>query len=175
MTPAFAFFIALSIEFIDEGLKFIKNKFSLNSSILKNNVLGRFSPYITKNNLVCVLIAILVIFSASNASSFEYNSNTDVYYASDVIDAVTWLKNYDTDYYNKVIYSDRGEMLTWLLKKEVVAIGYNYLKVSDRIPKLEERMKENNVSYFIGRSGFKINGFDELKRFGNVSVYVRSL
>jgi 4-amino-4-deoxy-L-arabinose transferase-like glycosyltransferase len=163
MTPAFAFFIGLSIEFIGEGFAFLKEK--LNYRILNFNF---------KKNLTIALIVSLLLFSFSTFS-FNYPQDFNIYHASDMIEASTWLKNHDPHYKSKVIYSDRGEMLTWLLKKEVLLITYRSLKSPEKISNASKLMLKRDATYFVGVSNISFEGFHQLKKFNNVTIYERDI
>ncbi|KZX16214.1 glycosyltransferase family 39 protein [Methanobrevibacter filiformis] len=166
MTPPFAFFIILSLESIN-------NRISLEKRKNKQNM-DKKSYFNFKNSAAVILIAIFLVFSISTTSSFGYKSSTDLYHAENVIEASNWLKTYDIDYKNKTIYSDRGEMLTWLLKKEVIAIGYNSMKNPKIKDNITERMLNNDTSYYIGENGLHLNGFAKLKSFGTVTIYINN-
>ena len=143
MTPPFAFFIVFGMSNLVKDWKF---------------------KY--KKNILPLMTILLILFSFTQLTM---SKNPDL--VNDANECVLWLKNHDPDYENKIIYSDKGEIFTWYLKKEVIYFN-NPLKQESAINNLIEKMEENNGTYFISQhNNLKLKGYNEIMSNGHFSIY----
>ncbi|WP_297898553.1 glycosyltransferase family 39 protein [Methanobrevibacter sp.] len=180
--PVIAYFGAYSLNFL--SLKIIKflefykhnadNYDKKDSDIFNEKNIETVNKDIKKSNIKseskiqCIITIILIsifIISAFNNVGIIPSKNQDV---EGPIVISNWLKHYDPDYENKVIWTYNTRYYTWYL---MMNVGAAYEK---DIPKLEK----NNVTYYISRNiskeNYTIENYTMIKKYNNINLYKRN-
>jgi len=146
MTPIFVFFVVL-------GMKYLMKDWKI-----------KYKRFIIPLMLISLMFFSLGQLTISKNSDFVDNAN----------DVVSWLKKHDPNYENKIIFSDRGEIFTWLFKKEVYYVKDPYLSSESATQNLIKKLNENNATYFISRyNNLELEGFQEIMSNEKFSIYER--
>lgn len=150
MSPALAYFIILGL----------------------STVIERFKYRIKWENLRLVglyLIIGLVLLSATAAVQVGHTPKKG--YGVQIQSACDWLKEYDPNYQNKVIYSDYDPAVTWCLKKEVL-FGVPGLYTSPQA--FSNFLRGNKADYYIDTLTFPkldIPGYHIIQKVGSIAIY----
>lgn len=131
MTPALAYFIIL-------GLSVFINQFEFKQSILKS-----------KKWILPLIIAIILLSTTTIVYMGHTTQKTNGYTIQSACD---WLKEYDSSYQTKTIYSDYSRATTWYLKKEVKPI-----QPTNGAENLSDYLKTNNADYYIDTYAMNIS------------------
>ena len=153
MAPAFAYFIILGLrEFINK----IKHK-------IKNNDLKSWGIY---------LIIALIFLSTSTATYVGHTPKKC--FTLDIEDASDWLKEYDHNYKDKIIYSDYGPATSWYFQRNING-GF---PISMTHPTLFSKLlQRKNVDYYIdslSQPKPELNGYHIIKTIGQVAIYEKN-
>lgn len=153
MSPALAYFLILGLSIIIE-----KYKSPLENKKIKTRYLYLFVGFL----LLSTTAAVHIGHSPKQGYGFHIQSACD------------WLMQYDSNYQNKVIYSDYDPAVTWCLKKEVkFAVPRLYVS-SDSFSRV---LIDNDVDYFIDTlsdSKWDIPGYHIIKKMGSIWIYQRN-
>lgn len=167
MAPSVAYFLIL-------GLSKISNKFAI--KIKKCN--ATFP-------LLAVVLTIMILFSAVSTMPEIKEANSNYKVTNEGVSlASDWFINYDTDYKNKVIYSDLWPQFGWYLKTNVKimpefkgnqkfysGMTNNNLTPQDNV-KYNEELENNNADYYFSvRQGLNLTYYKPVKQFGNLIIY----
>lgn len=150
MAPALVYFIIL-------GLSEFIHKIELK---IKNKDLKSWGIY-----------SIIALIFLSSATVTYIGHTPKKTFTMDIGDASNWIKGYDPDYNNKIIYSDYPPAVSWYLKKGINGGFPRFYKNPDDFAKVLQNKK---VDYYIDSlSEPKLNfkGYHIIKNFGNVAVY----
>jgi len=153
MSPALAYFIILGLSIVIE-----KYKFKLKIENLRSGGL--------------YFIIGLVFLSSITAVSLGHTPKHG--YGFDIQTASDWLKGYDPNYQDKVIYSDYDPAVTWSLKKEV-KFGVPRLYTSPEA--FSNYLRGNNADYYIDTlSNPKpdIPGYHIIKNITSISIFEKN-
>jgi len=150
MAPAFVYFIMLGF----------------------NEFINTIKPKINDKNLkkwgIYSIIAIIFLSSSTVAFTGHMPKKT---FTRDIEDASYWLKDYDPDYKQKIIYSDYPPAVSWYLKTKVTGGFPGSFKTSEMF---SAHLKKNNVDYYIDSiSNPKpdIIGYQVIKSIESVKIY----
>ena len=150
MAPALAYFILLGLsEFINK----IKPK-------IRNKSLKSWGIY-----------AIIALIFLSSATVTYIGHTPKKTFTKDIGDASNWIKGYDPDYKNKIIYSDYPPAASWYLKKGINGGFPRFYKNPDDFAKV---LQSKKVDYYIdslSEPKLNLKGYQLIKNFGNVAVY----
>ncbi len=169
MAPATAYFLILGFNEIFNRLKHkIKDK----------NLISTLLPLI--------LIAIMLVSTINYIPGIINNNEPTKEKVEMSILASNWLKNYDPDYKNKIIYADYWSYFSWHLKMDVKPMlvykdgkVYSYQLKDYRVDKLSNigyntELNENNADYyFSNRKGLNLTYYKPIKQFGFITLYQR--
>ncbi len=149
MAPALAYGVALGINQVSSLVKYKYRDINLTSLAL---------------SLVLVLALI------SSTAAYMTHMPDEVTRVQSETQAAQWLAQYDPDYQNKTIASNRGPAFGWYLKK------YVFTRISEKVtPQVfEELIQEINPEYYIfSETTYTLNleGYHEIKRVGTVTIY----
>ncbi len=153
MSPALAYFIILGLSIVIE-----KYKFKLKIENLKSWGLYFIVGLLFLSSITAVNIG----HTPKHSYGFYIQSASD------------WLKGYDPNYQDKVIYSDYDPAVTWSLKKEV-KFGVPRLYASPET--FSNYLRENNADYYIDTlSNPKpdIPGYHIIKNVNSISIYEKN-
>lgn len=153
MSPALAYFIILGLSIIIEKFKF---KFT-------QEKMRSWGLY-----FIVGLVFISSMTAVHVGHTPKYGYGVYIQTASD------WLKEYDPNYQNKVIYSDYDPALTWCLKKEV-KFGVPSLYTSPEA--FSNFLTENNADYYIDALSHPkpiIPGYHVIENLYGVSIYEKN-
>ena len=150
MAPALAYFIILGLnEFVNK----IKPK-------IKNKNLKSWGIY--------SIIALILLSSAMVTYIGHTPKKT---FTKDIGDASNWIKEYDPNYNNKIIFSDYPPAVSWYLKKEINGGFPRFYKNPDDFA----NALENKSAYYyidsLSEPKLNLKGYQLIKNFGNVAVY----
>lgn len=176
--PVIAYFGAYCFDFLSlrfiEFLESYKNKkYEKNlEKTLKNkeNKNNKKNKDILTNkeliqNIIAIILILVFIVSAFSSVGIIPSKNKDI---DGPIIISDWLKNYDPNYDNKVIWTYNTRYYTWYLMMNVGAAYEN------DIPKLEK----NNVTYYISRNiskeNYTIENYTIIKKYNNINLYKRN-
>lgn len=135
--------------------------------------------------LILVIILLLLAFTASyvpNILNENVLSQEKVEYTAS---ASNWLKEYDPDYENKIIYADYSAYFGWYLKMKVIPMPFfdngkpQYYQPkkynADELSIIyNNELKKNNVDYYLSnKQGLNLTDYKILKQFGFVTIYKR--
>lgn len=149
MAPALAYGVALGINQVSSLVKYRYRDINLTSLAL---------------SLVLVLALI------SSTAAYMTHMPDEVTRVQSETQAAQWLAQYDPDYQNKTIASNRGPAFGWYLKK------YVFTRISEKVtPQVfEELIQEIDPEYYIfSETTYALNleGYHEIKRVGTVTIY----
>ncbi len=168
MAPALSYFLILGLNFLSKSFK------------LKIKGINLTFP------IFSILISCMLIFSVTTSyfpSIVQENSGVK-YLNQDFIDASNWLKSYDPNYKEKIIYSDFWPYSSWYLKMDIKKMpifkgedkfysgikDYNITRLD--IKKYDQELKNSNATYYFGvRKKLNLTSFEPIKEFGVVVLY----
>ncbi len=153
MTPAFAYFIILGLsEFIDRIKPRIKNK----------------------NLRSWGIYSIIALIFLSSATATYIGHTPKKCFTLDIGEASSWLKDYDPDYKDKIIYSDYQPAVSWYLKRATNGGFPIYLTKTILYSKL---LQKNNVDYYIDSLSEPkpdLEGYHIIKNINNIAIYEKN-
>lgn len=121
----------------------------------------------SKYNALVIFLAVGVVISSLS----YYFTITPYRLDSNLENAATWLKNYDPNYRQKIIFSDHWIGMSWYLKYEVKRGNPDDFKSIDDLSKM---LINSNATYFIWtKKGFELKGFEIIKKFKGAIIYER--
>lgn len=153
MSPALAYFLIL-------GLSTFINKFKFR---IRQEKLRSWGAYL-------IIGLVLLSFTAAVHAGHTPKKGYGVYIQS----ACDWLKEYDPNYQDKVIYSDYDPAVTWCLKKQV-KFGVPRLYVSPQA--FSDYLKAGNADYYIDALSDPkpdIPGYHIIKNLQSIAIYERN-
>lgn len=153
LTPAFSIFILYGLKLISTKLNKIFKREGENLSIKKDF-----------KKLIPVLAIIILLISAFGTLGIDKHDPL----VPNEIKVANWLKEYDSDYRNQVMWSTRGPIYTWYLQKEV-----KYLEKGGTYEELSNILRSDNSTYFITHLDGNITGYKQAIRLDGVTVYQR--
>ena len=138
-------------------------------------------------NLLAIVLILLIFFSAAAYLPLLQKNIYGIKAVDEEMDSASqWLVNYDPNYKNKTIYSDKWSAFAWYLKMDVGKVPffkgnqrfYNGVKNEDINIKdnaaFNSYLESNNVDYyFCVRKGLNLTHYKRIKQFGNVIIYER--
>jgi len=152
-----------------------------------NEISSRFK-YKIRNILVSrILSLILVVFLLFSI----------VYYVPDImndndlnkekveytVSTSNWLKEYDPDYKNKIIYADYSAYFSWYLQMNVTPMPFfkdgkpqyyqpKEYNANELSPIYDNELRRNDVDYYLSnKKGLNLINYKPLKKFGFVTIY----
>ena len=155
MLPFFAYSIILSLDFIFDMLKNVKY-------IDKIKTVAPIA-------LVCVILLCSGVYALSNSPHTYDNQMHDNFMtaSSEEKDVCNWLMEHDSQYMNKAIWADRGEDMSFLLKKDILPVE----KISKE-NNFTDELKDNNITYYIASYNNTVgHPYTKLYQSGEVSLY----
>ena len=155
MLPFFAYSIILSLDFIFDVLKNVKY-------IDKIKTVAPIA-------LVCVILLCSGVYALSNSPHTYDNQMHDNFMtaSSEEKDVCNWLMEHDSQYMNKAIWADRGEDMSFLLKKDILPVE----KISKE-SNFTDELKDNNITYYIANyNNTAGHPYTKLYQSGEVSLY----
>jgi 4-amino-4-deoxy-L-arabinose transferase-like glycosyltransferase len=168
MAPATVYFLILGFSEISTKLKF-KIKIKNLTSILS-----------------LILIAIMLVSTISYVPGIINNNEPTKEKVEMSVLASNWLKNYDPNYKNKVIYADYWSYFSWYLKMDVKPMlvykdgeAYTYQLKDYKVDKLSNiaynnELNQNNAYYyFSNRECLNLAYYKPIKQFGFITLYQR--
>jgi hypothetical protein len=152
MAPALAYFLILGLsEFINK----IKPK-------IKNKDLKSWGIY-----------SIIALIFLSSAMVTYIGHTPKKTFTKDIGDASNWIKGYDPDYTDKIIFSDYPPAVSWYLKKGINGGFPRFYKNPDDFA---NALQNKSADYYIdslSEPKLNLKGYQLIKNFGNVAVYKR--
>jgi len=131
-----------------------------------------FKPRIKNQNLKSWGIYSIIILIFLSTSTATYIGHTPKKcFTKDIDDASNWIKDYDTDYPNKIIVSDYPNAVEWYLKKEVKGAFPRFYRNSDDFSYF---LQNKNVEYYIDSLSEPkpyLKGYQIINKFGKVVIY----
>ncbi len=180
--PAFAYFLILGLSQFSTKIKFkamnfhVKNIFW--SFLVILFLMTTFSFIYTLENDPVANGSNFKIISADQGFKFEITGKpysgelyAETYNTQELKIVTNWLKEYDPNYKNKIIYSDYfWPHLSWYLKTRVNGLS------SIKKENLSSDLKKRNVDYYISMvSNVELEDFVKISefktKFANVSIY----
>jgi hypothetical protein len=169
MAPATAYFLILGFNEIYNRLKYkIKDK------------------HLISTLLPLILIAIMLVSTINYIPSIINNNEPTKEKVEMSVLASNWLKNYDPNYKNKIIYADYWPYFSWYLKMDVKPMlvfkdgkPYTYQLRDYKVDKLSNiaynnELNQNNAYYyFSNRESLNLTHYKSLKQFGFINLYQR--
>lgn len=155
MLPFFAYSIILSLDFIFDMLKNVKY-------IDKIKTVAPIA-------LVCLILLCSGVYALSNSPHTYDNQMHDNFMtaSSEEKDVCNWLMEHDSQYMNKAIWADRGEDMSFLLKKDILPVE----KISKE-NNFTDELKDNNITYYIANyNNTAGHPYTKLYQSGEVSLY----
>ncbi|AXV38789.1 MAG: hypothetical protein CIT01_10175 [Methanobacterium sp. BRmetb2] len=151
MVPAFSYFIIL-------GLSEISNKLKLKSKEIN------FTSWI-------ISIFLVIIILSSTISFINAMPNKKDYIVEDSKKASEFLKNYDSSYKSKLIYSDVWPTFSWYLEANIKPMpSFNDIRAYNH------ELEKYNVDYYLTIYGNRnLTSYDKIGQFGTVGVYKKNL
>jgi 4-amino-4-deoxy-L-arabinose transferase-like glycosyltransferase len=174
MAPAVAYFLILGFSEIS-----IRLNFKTGFRKIKNRNLT--------SNLLSLLLIVIFLASTINYVPEILDKNYMTKEKADYsASASNWLKNYDPDYKNKIIYADYWTYFAWYLKMDVKPMpvfkdgkAYSYQLKDYEVDELSNKayndeLNRNNVDYyFSNRKGLNLTYYRPIKQFGFITLYER--
>jgi 4-amino-4-deoxy-L-arabinose transferase-like glycosyltransferase len=139
------------------------------------------------SNFFALTLIVLILFSAAAyLPAFQKNMHEVKVADEQMNSASQWLLNYDPNYKNRTIYSDKWSAFSWYLNMDVGKVPffkdnqrfYNGVKneninIKDNVA-FNSYLESNNVDYyFCVRKGLNLTHYEPIKQFGNVIIYER--
>ena len=155
MLPFFAYSIILSLDLIFDMLKNVKY-------IDKIKTVALIA-------LVCVILLCSGVYALSNSPHTYDNQMHDNFMtaSAEEKDVCNWLMEHDSQYMNKAIWADRGEDMSFLLKKDILPVE----KISKE-NNFTDELKDNNITYYIANYNNTVgHPYTKLYQSGEVSLY----
>ena len=155
MLPFFAYSIILSLDLIFDVLKNVKYMDKIKTA----------APIA----LVCVILLCSGVYALSNSPHTYDNQMHDNFMtaSSEEKDVCNWLMEHDSQYMNKAIWADRGEDMSFLLKKDILPVE----KISKE-NNFTDELKDNNITYYIANYNNTVgHPYTKLYQSGEVSLY----
>jgi hypothetical protein len=152
MVPSFTFFVVLGMYFL---LK--KNFKPIGFNINNKRILG-----------LSIVLCILFAFGQLGIPKDDYQ------FANDAVNISLWIKEYDPNYYNKVIYSNRGEIFTWYLKKDIPVPRKKLPSYNDLALNNCTYIIESNHNFGIENNEY-LQKYHQIKRTSYFSIYEKNL
>ncbi|MCD7781123.1 MAG: glycosyltransferase family 39 protein [Methanosphaera sp.] len=109
-----------------------------------------------KKSLLIMLVIILLILIPVNAS-FISTITQENPHTNEEKQAAQWLEEYDQNYANKTISSDRGVAFSWYLEKYTYSTIPRVVEANNQT--LEEYLSESNATYYIDSTS-KLDGIN---------------
>ena len=154
-----------------------------------NEISSRLNYKIRNINISTILSAILIIFLLVSTVNYVSNIPNENVLTKEKVDctvlASNWLKNYDPEYENKIIYADYSSYFSWYLMMNVITMPYfedgkpYYYQPKDynadelAIDYNNELKKNNADYYFSNKQGLNLTNYKIIKQFGFITVYQR--
>lgn len=155
-----------------------------------NEILSRFK-YKIKNITVSqifslTLVVFLLFFIVSyvpNILNENVSTKEKVEYT---VSASNWLKEYDQDYKNKIIYADYSAYFSWYLKMNVTPMPFfkdgkpQYYQPkeynADELSIIyDNELRKNDVDYYLSnKKGLNLTNYKPKKKFGFITIYERN-
>lgn len=155
MLPFFAYSIILSLDLIFDVLKNVKYMDKIKT--------------VAPIALVCVILLCSGVYALSNSPHTYDNQMHDNFMtaSSEEKDVCNWLMEHDSQYMNKAIWADRGEDMSFLLKKDILPVE----KISKE-NNFTDELKDNNITYYIANyNNTAGHPYTKLYQSGEVSLY----
>lgn len=150
MTPALAYFIVL-------GLKELLDKFDYK---INNTKLKTWGIY-----------AIVALLFLSTGLATYYGHTPQKCFTQDIEQSSAWLKNYDSQYNEKIFFSDYNSATSWYLKKQTHGAFPRFYKNSIEF---SNYLKKNKADYYIDTLSYPkldIPRYHKLKTIGTTVIY----
>lgn len=154
-----------------------------------DNISSRFEYEIKNINVSIILTLIIILLLLASTAVYIPNiTNENVLSQEKVkytVSASNWLKEYDPDYENKIIYADYSAYFGWYLKMKVIPMPFfdkgkpQYYQPkeynADELSIIyNNELKKNNVEYYLSnKQGLNLTDYKILKQFGFVTIYKR--
>jgi 4-amino-4-deoxy-L-arabinose transferase-like glycosyltransferase len=155
-----------------------------------NEISSRFKYKIKNTNISSIILSVILIaFLLISTVNYVPNIlNENVLTKEKVnytVSASNWLKDYDPDYNNKIIYADYSAYFSWYLKMNVRPMPffvdgkrYYYQPKDYNVYELSidynDELEKNNVDYYLSnKEGLNLTNYKALKQFGFVTIYER--
>lgn len=152
MAPAFSYFVILGLNSITDSFKFNFKKTNLTSWFLS-----------------CILV--LMILSSTYSFLHSMPLKEDYVITNDAArTASAWLKNYDSNYFNKTIYSDIWPILSWNLMTNVKAMP----TFKDPRAFSHELNKYHADYYFTIHTGLNLTNYNKITTISILTVYKKN-
>jgi len=163
--PVIAYFGAYCLNFLSlrfiEFLENYKNKKKLEKSS-KNETIST-NKYLIQKIIVIILILIFMV-SAFSSVGIIPSKNKDIE-GSVIISE--WLKNYDLNYQEKIIWVHNTRYYTWYLMMNVGGLSEKDIS----------KLGKNNVIYYISKNiskeNYTIENYTIIKKYNDIIVYER--
>ena len=168
MAPAAAYFLILGLSATLNKIEFKTNNLNLKS-------------------LFCVILIFMMLFCTISYLPSIQESNSNLTIRNENMDlASNWLINYDTDYKNKIIYSELWPYSGWYLKTNVKMMpiimngqmyytgieSYNF-SPQDSIASNNFLVNSDAYYCFFIQQGLNLTSYKPIKQFGNITIYKR--
>ena len=136
-------------------------------------------------NFFAAALIILMLFSALTYLPVFQDNMHEVKVANEEMNSASqWLMNYDPDYKNETIYSDKWSAFAWYLKTNVMMMPFFkdnqmfYYGVKNENISIKDNsafnsyLENNNVDYYFSvRKGLNLTHYKPIKQFGDVIIY----
>ena len=155
MLPFFAYSIILSLDLIFDVLKNVKYMDKIKT--------------VAPIALVCAILLCSGVYALSNSPHTYDNQMHDNFMtaSSEEKDVCNWLMEHDSQYMNKAIWADRGEDMSFLLKKDILPVE----KISKE-NNFTDELNDNNITYYIANYNNTVgHPYTKLYQSGEVSLY----
>ena len=167
MAPPIAYFLILGLSKVSHSLNF---KIRTKTKIF---------------NFFAAVLIVLMLFSALSYLPVFHKNMHEVKVANEEMNSASqWLTNYDPNYKNETIYSDKWSAFAWYLKTNVMMMPFfkdnqmYYYGVKDENINIKDNsafnsyLEDNNVDYYFSvRKGLNLTGYKPIKQFGDVIIY----
>ncbi|EKQ52026.1 MAG: hypothetical protein B655_2036 [Methanobacterium sp. Maddingley MBC34] len=157
-----------------------------------NEISSRFKYKVKNTNVSSIILSvILIVFLLVSTVNYVPNILNENVLTKEKVDCTVsssnWLKDYDPDYNNKIIYADYSAYFSWYLRMKVIAMPffedgkpYYYQPKDYNVDELSidynDELKKNNADYYLSnKEGLNLTNYKLLKQFGFVNIYEKKL
>lgn len=148
-------------------------------------ITARFNIKIKNKDFTLSFLSIIFIFMIIISTVSFFNEIPKENPDKDTIISSNWLKNYDHNYENKIIYANYyWPFYSWYLRMNVNPMPYfkdgksYYSNLTDYYPSRQDsiayntKLDQSNADYFFCNiRGLNLTSYKPIKRFGNIIIY----
>jgi len=119
------------------------------------------------HTLTITVIVMILVSGLNYINEIPDTQSETTYRVGKIKETTQWLKDYDPQYHNKIIYSDQWPYFSWYLKMNVLQIPLNTQNFHENQSNIE------TADYFLLKEELNITNFHPIKDFGTIIIYQR--